>query len=420
VSGSLARAPAAHAPGQNRDGPDLHPPTILATGGVVGLAVLGDAFLYAVLPSHSAAFGIPVELVGILLGANRLVRLVFNGLAGQLVHRFGVGWPFLAGAGGAVVSTGLLAFLPGFWPLLLVRVLWGACWSLLRLGGYVVVLRWAGPQRGRALGLFWAVVRLGMLLGGFGGALLVDAWDLRTALLVLTGCTLGAPPLAAGLARASATTSDLAEPVPTDGGAPAWWKDRTELAVCASITLHAFAVQGLVFATLGLVLLQRFGGEIPVGAALLGVATLTGALLGAQRVVELVCAPALGHVADRHGRAPIVLAGLATGTLAALVLAVVGDPAAVIAAVLLFWLGGAAALAGLDASAADLAQRRGGARFLARYATWLDGGAAIGPVVGYALAAAIGTGWLYLGVAALLLAAGALYLGSGLAGVERR
>ncbi len=38
--------------------------------------------MYAVLPTHTAEAGITLAMVGILLGVNRAVRLVFNGVAG--------------------------------------------------------------------------------------------------------------------------------------------------------------------------------------------------------------------------------------------------------------------------------------------------------------------------------------------------
>ncbi|HEX2059491.1 MAG TPA: MFS transporter, partial [Thermoanaerobaculia bacterium] len=49
-------------------------PTVLASI-VLALALLGDSLLYAVLPLHAATFGISLAWVGVLLSANRIVRL---------------------------------------------------------------------------------------------------------------------------------------------------------------------------------------------------------------------------------------------------------------------------------------------------------------------------------------------------------
>src|SRR5215203_4723180 len=49
-------------------------PTVLASV-VLALALLGDSLLYAVLPLHAATFGISLAWVGVLLSANRVIRL---------------------------------------------------------------------------------------------------------------------------------------------------------------------------------------------------------------------------------------------------------------------------------------------------------------------------------------------------------
>src|SRR5690606_7209317 len=54
----------------------------LRVAAAVSLSLLGDALLYAVLPSQAARLGIPLALVGLLLSANRLIRLVTNSWAG--------------------------------------------------------------------------------------------------------------------------------------------------------------------------------------------------------------------------------------------------------------------------------------------------------------------------------------------------
>lgn len=67
-----------------------------------------------------------------------------------------------------------------------------------------------------------------------------------------------------------------------------------------------------VYTWLGLYLQQRFGlGEVAIGLALLGYG-IPGFLLG----------PVIGRLADRHGRARIIPAGVALGAVCALLLAI--------------------------------------------------------------------------------------------------
>ena len=59
----------------------------------MALSLLGDALLYNALPTHTAEFGVLVWQVGILLGVNRLIRLVTNEIAGRIVDRYGLKRP---------------------------------------------------------------------------------------------------------------------------------------------------------------------------------------------------------------------------------------------------------------------------------------------------------------------------------------
>ena len=63
---------------------DALPTPVLMIGSVMSLALLGDSLLYVALPAHAAELALPLWSVGVLLGANRIVRLVTNGLAATL------------------------------------------------------------------------------------------------------------------------------------------------------------------------------------------------------------------------------------------------------------------------------------------------------------------------------------------------
>ena len=54
-----------------------------------GLSLLGDSSLYAILPMRAAEFGVALGAVGILLSANRIIRIFLNGPMGYLSDR----WP---------------------------------------------------------------------------------------------------------------------------------------------------------------------------------------------------------------------------------------------------------------------------------------------------------------------------------------
>src|SRR5688572_9586731 len=106
-------------------------PTVLASI-VLALALLGDSLLYAVLPLHAATFGISLAWVGVLLSANRIIRLFAYPLLPHLattgLRRFTIAAAALGG-----VTTLTFAAASGAWVLLASRVAWGVVFGALSL-----------------------------------------------------------------------------------------------------------------------------------------------------------------------------------------------------------------------------------------------------------------------------------------------
>jgi MFS family permease len=99
---------------------------------VLGLVRLGDALIYVVMPLHAAAFGISLGLVGVVLSANRIVRILGYGWLSAATRRFGMRALTASAAAGAAGSTIAYGVFPGFLPLLVARLVWGmayAAWS---------------------------------------------------------------------------------------------------------------------------------------------------------------------------------------------------------------------------------------------------------------------------------------------------
>ena len=63
---------------------------IIGSSSVMSLALLGDALLYAVLPAYAADFGLTLPWVGVMLSANRFVRVFAYGVLARLTQRVGV------------------------------------------------------------------------------------------------------------------------------------------------------------------------------------------------------------------------------------------------------------------------------------------------------------------------------------------
>jgi len=270
---------------------------LFALGFGTACSLMGDATLYAVLPTHIAEAGITLGLVGILLGVNRAVRLVFNGIAGWLYDHISQRLLFLVGLGIGAFSTLCYAFAPGFWLLLSGRVFWGMAWSLIWIGGGTILLNVTSEsERGRRTGLYQTWFFAGAGAGALLGGVLTDVTGYRTAMGIL-----------ASLQAVSAVTVIFLFP-PMDKNVPPHPPNPLEKPsggffsrdLCLTATLQGinrFCLAGILHATLGLLVMER----IMSPHFLIGVATMTGLLIAARTVIGMSAAPLAGYVSDIIG-----------------------------------------------------------------------------------------------------------------------
>ena len=81
-------------------------------------------------------------MVGVLLSANRLVRLISNTWASGLFERWGPKRPFAAATILALLTTAIYRWAAALLFFLPARMGWGIAWSALRQGGYQAI--WTG------------------------------------------------------------------------------------------------------------------------------------------------------------------------------------------------------------------------------------------------------------------------------------
>jgi MFS family permease len=355
---------------------------VLASSGVLSLALLGDALLYAVLPAHAASFGITLVWVGILLSANRFVRVFAYGYVARLTAAVGMRRMCILAAAGAVVATGLYGLGDGAAMLLLARVLWGLVYAVLLL----VTLAYAVEQRsaaGTRIGWSRTVQRLGPIASLLVGAWLTGVLGPRNVFVVLAMVSALALPLAFMLPRDLAT----AAPAPRT---PALGKPNT---MDALFFVQGLGVDGVFALSITLILAQRQDLEV---AVLTG-----GALLAMRHVGEAVAAPVFGALGDRFGAARVFLFSALMTSLG--FAGIAADYTVAGALIMLVFRG---ALASLGPAAVVQATHADASVIvpLARLQAWRDLGAAIGPLVtGYALSL-VTAQWLHGVLAGLTLA----------------
>ena len=376
--------------------------TVGLVGGATAFSLLGDQALYAVLPVYLDPLGLSAIQVGILLSANRWVRLLTNHLAHRILERADFRVLFAAAMVLGVATTAAYGLTRSFTALLAARLLWGLAWSFIRQGGVMRIMI-AAPvgATGRTMGTYNGISRIGSVAGLFGGAVLVDTMGFSLAMLTLAAIAAVSVPMALALPAAphAASRDEVSRDSATDGAASLF----LVLGFCLGVV-----GPGFVMSTLGYLLQGRLesGGLWGFASA----ATLTGAVLAVRFALDTLAAPVLGASADRLGvtKASVVFFGVGALALVGAVLA--PDLVTLIALVLVFF----ATATALQAGIAGYASRLGAAAF-SRYVTAVDVGAAAGPLIAWVALDRIPVAELGLMLGAAFYAVGLLvaWLGFG-------
>ena len=145
------------------------------TAFIVSVSLLGDGMIYTILPSSPEFFNIKIWQIGILLSANRVVRLVTNEIAGRLANNDPTMRPLVFAALLACLITFSYIIPWGFYGILFSRLLWGACFSLLRIEGYLAALKVStSDNRSRIFAVYQTITRFGAGGGAMLGGILAD------------------------------------------------------------------------------------------------------------------------------------------------------------------------------------------------------------------------------------------------------
>ncbi|MGY2959382.1 DHA1 family inner membrane transport protein [Pseudomonas sp. TE36184] len=349
----------------------------------LALCLPSDVLLYLLLPMESQAFGITLAQAGVLLAANRLVRIFGYRHVLNFYARHGDRLTCMIAAGAATLCALGNSMLSGFAALLGLRLVWGLCFAALNLS--TQVLATAEPMgAARRAGRSRALIALGPMLAlPLGGWLTLWAGP-RPIFLILAGCCL----LGLWMARGLPTVGHDLHSSP---GRRFKWPD--------SVALWSF-IEGVALDGLFI-----FGMSIQAQKLLGGDAVLiAGALMALRYVSEMLLSPLGGRAAQRFGATSMLLL---FSFLSALALAAFGS----------YWvIVGAAAVLVLRALQLPLvttlvAERNPGSMrvsALASNAVWRDIGAGLGPLLAGLLLPVAAAPWVF-GLAGAAIAISAVF-----------
>ena len=315
---------------KRESGSDINPWFVLVIVGLgTGLSLLGDSSMYTVLPTHTADAAITLTAVGVMLSANRWIRLLTNGPAGWLSDRFSRRAVFVSALFLGGCSTLIYGLTTGYWPLLIGRLLWGISWSGIWITGNAIVLDVSTPEnRGKLVGFYNVAFFSGAALGAFLGGWLTDLWGYASAMrfegaLTLVGAVIALLLLPeTKMLRSNTPLDDNPKSVPEPEEAPMVMQGEFG-SILALIGFNRFLIAGMLTPTFALLLQQTFQESVTIFGRTMGVTTLTGLGISLSALIGIATLPLIGNLSDRSRNRWIVTSGgLIPGVLGFIMLAV--------------------------------------------------------------------------------------------------
>ncbi|MFC5701662.1 MFS transporter [Cohnella faecalis] len=366
---------------------------VLRIAWITALCLIGDSMLYIVLPLYwkEAGLGSLFE-VGLVLSANRLIRIPLNPLIGWLYGRIGIRQGLILSIVIAIATTASYGIAEGFLFWIFARCLWGVAWSFLRLGAYYVIIELrSSNELGRLFGIYNGNYRLGSLFGMLAGGGLAQLYGLRqTALALAVFAFCG---IAAVYRKGVFEATGGADPIPKrtearstiSRGIGRRFITGGVIALLLSSFTSSLIYEGMFTSSLSHFTEARHPSTTFLGLSF-GSALLAGGLQALRWGWGPALSPFIGALSDRNGSAvPMIVAIslFASGLFLLFPMSLPSTLWIVVTIGILLTATGMSTL--LDVLAASIASRHPGTErnVMTVYSMTLDLGAALGPVAAF-------------------------------------
>jgi MFS family permease len=388
----------------------------------IAITLLGDSSLYVLLPIYALDLGVPVAAVGVMLSLNRFVRLITNYYAKNLYSYFGGKRLFIFSVVISAITTLFYGLPVGIIILGISRLIWGGCWSAMRLVAFVSIAENSTQRnRGTLTGLFHSIARIGSLLAIFLGGILSNYLGYRNTYYIFAFMTLviGLPLSFYGTrAKTSAEDSgEITEQGKAEGDSPtvadasaASVNVISNLNISLKLTyfmtfLNSWVGNGLLVSTIGYVLLLKFGKEINLLNITIGISIAASFLVSVRWFYDIFLSVVFGKLADRFGYFKIIIINCILQIISLLIIAYTQSFVLIFVAAIVGFGGVTALTSTLDASAIGYQSLNTNKNILGHFTTWQDLGAAFGSMAGYSLVIAVGYSRAYLITAIMIVLA---------------
>ena len=383
---------------------------------ITAISLFGDSMLYIALPIFWEEAGLnSIWQVGILLSINRFIRLPFNPLIGWLYHKISLKTGFIIAIILGSLTTLGYGLLNGFIAWMILRGIWGIAWSFFRIGGLsVIALHAEESNRGKSMGLYNGIYRLGSLVGMLAGGILVPIIGLDIVSVIFGCMTLSGLPLILiymkNRSSENKSTSENAE----QKTKLLDYITKRNLAIIITGFCVTLLIQGVLTSTLSSVLEHHHGERIQLFGTILNVTFLSGVILSVRWVWEPFLGERFGHWSDgEKGRTPLLLITLVITSITFGLLSSNFSIILFIMIIFIVLIGATALTTIVDAIALDASKTTNVVSFLTTYSVVQDLGAAIGPFISFILLGLDnGIVYIYVGGAGILLGLVFLWLPS--------